>query len=57
MRELQVLAAGCVCWWMGTQGVERRRKRRRWRQPVCPGGKVRGVRRSRDVEHSGPNTY
>ncbi|CAM9473534.1 unnamed protein product [Ectocarpus sp. 8 AP-2014] len=57
MRVLQVPAAGCVGWWMGTQGVERRRKRRCWGQPVCPGRKVRGVMRSRDVEHSGSNTY
>ncbi|CAN0459488.1 unnamed protein product, partial [Ectocarpus sp. 12 AP-2014] len=54
---LQVLAAGCVCWWKETQGVERRRKRRCWRQPVCLWRTVRGVRRSRDVEHSGPHAY
>ncbi|CAN0293199.1 unnamed protein product [Ectocarpus sp. 6 AP-2014] len=57
MRVLQVPAPGCVVWWMETQGVERRRKCRCWRQLVRPGRKVKGVRRSRDVEHSGPNTY
>ncbi|CAN0340856.1 unnamed protein product, partial [Ectocarpus sp. 4 AP-2014] len=49
--------AGCVGWWRGTHGIERRRKRRCRGQPVCPGRTVRGTRRSRDVEHSGPHTY
>ncbi|CAM9215997.1 unnamed protein product [Ectocarpus sp. 8 AP-2014] len=54
---MQVPAAGCVFWWKETQGVERRRKRHCWGQPVCPWRTVRGVRRSRDVEHSGSHAY